>query len=430
MLDVRGRRLGMISAVLLAAVLVLAMGSSAVGQTAAAPGAVSETVPTFSGTAAKQLNEGLSVQIGSRPAGSAKYDLAVQYAADQLRQAGYQPTLQTFPVLTYEDRGSQLTVGAEQLNADTLTYSVGGQVDAPLVAAGLGQVEDFAGLDVQGKIALVKRGTLRFSDKVANAAAAGAAGVVVYNDSPGRVQGSLVRPEAVPAVTIAGEDGQRLAEQLAAGTAIAAHLAVDGAVEQRSGTNVLAELPGSRPGAGSIVIGGHLDSVAAGPGANDNASGAAVVLELARTLAAQDPALRPHTIRFALFGAEELGLFGSRYYVDQLAAADRSLIVAMLNLDMVGVGTEWRLGGDDDLVQLALGAATDLGVRALPLRGPLGSASDHASFVNAGIPSVFFYRAQDPNYHTANDRAEYVDPDALGQAGTMALHVLRDLGAR
>jgi hypothetical protein len=81
----------------------------------------------FSGAAAKQQVEALSTRIGSRPAGSANYDAAVQYAAEQFRQWGYQPTLQTFPVETYVDRGSQLEVTGGGLNgvrvaADTLVY--------------------------------------------------------------------------------------------------------------------------------------------------------------------------------------------------------------------------------------------------------------------------------------------------------------------
>jgi hypothetical protein len=96
---------------------------------------------------------------------------------------------------------------------------------------------------------------------------------------------------------------------------------------------------------------------------------------------------------------------------------------------MVGVGDAWRFGGTDDLVQLALGAANDLGQRGLPLRGPQSGASDHASFLEAGIPAVFLYRVEDPNYHTAGDVASQVDPQALGQAGTIALGVLDDLAS-
>jgi aminopeptidase YwaD len=410
---------------LLASLLVLTtLATPAHGQVAAV---------AFSGAAAKAQVDALAVQIGSRPAGSANYDRAVQYASDQLRQWGYGPTLQTFPVQTYDDRGSSLAANAastaEPLHVatDTLVYSLAGDVEAPLVAAGLGTAEDVAAVDLRGKIALLKRGTLRFSEKVANAAGAGALGVVIYNDDgSGRVQGSLIKQEAVPAVTISGDDGQRLLGLLAAGP-LQARLRVDASVEDRPTSNVVAELPGSRGDNASIVIGAHLDSVPAGPGANDNGSGSAVVLELAHTLAQIAPSQRPLTLRFVLFGGEELGLFGSRYYVNSLVADDRRATVAMINLDMVGVGNEWLFGGNDDLVQRALGASSDLGLRALPFRGPLSSASDHASFASAGVPAVFVYRSDDPNYHTANDRAEFVDADALGQAGTMVLRVVDEL---
>jgi hypothetical protein len=323
--------------------------------------------PAFSGAAAKLHNEALGEQIGSRPAGSANYDRAVQYAADQLRQWGYTPVLQSFPVDTYDDRGSRLAITAgpgtvDQPVADTLVYSVGGQVEAPLVAAGLGTPEDLSAVDVRGKVALIKRGTLRFGDKVANAASAGAAGVVVYNDVAGRLQGgSLGSSQPIPAAAISNADGQRLADQLAEGNALTVSLLVDASVLHGSSTNVVAALPGAQPSAGNVVIGAHLDSVAAGPGANDDGSGSAVLLELAHTLAqqpgsasaastmliaataptdgptptdgtgqvagaarrlsrdrvlarhkarARPGAARLYSVTFVLFGAEELGLYG------------------------------------------------------------------------------------------------------------------------
>src|SRR5438093_7818512 len=229
--------------------------------TSSAPRVLAQDASTvFSGTGAKQQVDALAVQIGSRPAGSASYDQAAQYATDQLRQWGYQPSLQSFPVQTYADRGSQVEVTSAvpsvHLAADTLTYSIGGQVEAPLVAVGLGQASEVASVDVRGKIALVQRGTLRFSEKVANAAAAGAVGVVVYNDAAGSVQGSLVGPEGVPAATISGDSGQQLLDMLAAGP-VMLRLAVDASTEQRSATNVVAELPGSRTDASVGIFGAH-----------------------------------------------------------------------------------------------------------------------------------------------------------------------------
>lgn len=413
------------SAVVAAVVLVFAAIPATVAGQDATP---------FSGAAAKQQVDVLAGQIGSRPAGSTAYDQAVDYADTQLRQWGYAPTRQTFPITVFNDLGSSVEVSSSQgsdvhMAADTLQYSIAGQIQAPLVAAGIGQIQDLANVDARGKIVLVRRGALRFSEKVANAAAAGALGVIVYNDGPGRIQGSLVEPPQVPATTLSSEDGERLVSLLAAGPVLA-NLTVETRTEQRSGTNVIAELPGSRPDAASVIFTAHLDSVPAGPGANDNGSGAGVVLELAHQLAQRSAGERPLTVRFALFGAEELGLDGSQYYVQQLAEAERLALRADINLDMVGVGDSWRFGGTEDLVQLALGAANDLGQRALPLRGPVSGASDHASFLNAGVPAVFLYRGEDPNYHTAGDTAALVDPEALRQAGAIALKVLEGVSAQ
>jgi len=453
MLAASVRRLGVSWLLVLGLVMVVLLGGVPVavaGAPSLPPAAPAATV--FAGAAAKQQVDALAGQIGSRPAGSASYDQAVQYVADQLRGWGYQPLLQTFPVQTYADRGSHVAVTASAaggdggdgtgtgtgspsqagagpvLEADTLMYAAAGDVQAPLVAAGLGHPEDFAGLDVRGKVVLLERGELRFSDKVANATAAGASGVLIANDAAGRVQGSLVEPSQIPAVTVGGADGQRLRDLLGAGP-VQVRLVVDASIEQRSGTNVVAELPGARADGPVVIFGAHLDSVPAGPGGNDNGSGSAVVLELAHTLAQRDVSQRPFGLRFILFGAEELGLYGSRAYVQQLSDAQRQAIAAMINLDMVGVGDAWRFGGTDDLVQRALGASADLGVRGLPLRGPLSGASDHASFLDAGIPAVFIYRVEDPNYHTAGDRPELVDADALGQAGSIALAVLDSLSS-
>jgi predicted dehydrogenase len=91
------------------------------------------------------------------------------------------------------------------------------------------------------------------------------------------------------------------------------------------------------------------------------------------------------------------------------------------------------LGAADPARVLCSYAATADGLaaseRALPLRGPLSGASDHASFLNAGVPAVFLYRIEDPNYHSAGDTATLVDPDALRQAGTIALKVLDGVAA-
>ncbi|MBV9547903.1 MAG: hypothetical protein JOY61_26310, partial [Chloroflexi bacterium] len=127
----------------------------ALGQTA-----TSAATEVFSGAAAKQQVVALAGQIGSRPAGSASYDQAVRYAADQLQEWGYQPLQQSFPVQTFDDRGSSLEVSstATHIEAQTLMYSAAGDVEAPLVAAGTGRTDDLSAVDARGKLVLVARG--------------------------------------------------------------------------------------------------------------------------------------------------------------------------------------------------------------------------------------------------------------------------------
>lgn len=379
-----------------------------------------ENAPTFSGASANQYVDALSVGIGSRVAGSPAQAKTHDYLSARFSELGYQVQLQPFPINAYQDRGSSIElVGAtpQSVPANTLQYSGGGTAEAVLVEAGLGRDEDFAAVDVRGNIALVTRGESRFSDKVEAATRAGAVGMIVVNNAPGNVNGSLVELSTIPAVSVSETDGVGL--RGAAGRGERVRVTVDASAEQSSGSNVIATRPG---GPETLVIGAHIDSVAAGPGANDNGSGTAVMLELARVMAA---APTPYTLTFIGFDAEEIGLIGSRHYVSALSEEQQRAIKAMINLDMVGVGTESRVGGTDALVRLAQSVGTRSGL-SLTSMGESG-ASDHAPFVRAGIPALFIHRTNDPNYHSPNDKAEYIDPANLQLAGQLSLDVIAAL---
>ena len=101
-----------------------------------------------------------------------------------------------------------------------------------------------------------------------------------------------------------------------------------------TGWNVIADWPGGDPNQ-VLMAGAHLDSVTAGPGINDDGSGTAALLEVAKTISATGFAPDKH-LRFAWFGAEELGLRGSQFYVNNLPAAERAKIKGYLNFDMTG----------------------------------------------------------------------------------------------
>ena len=158
--------------------------------------------------------------------------------------------------------------------------------------------------------------------------------------------------------------------------------------------NVIADY--SRGGARRVVmIGAHLDSVPAGPGANDNGSGTAAVLALAVQTARLEPSVN---VRFAFWGAEEVGLVGSRAYVARLSRRERARIALYVNLDMIGspnfVRFVYRAESRTRAQRLRALAARNLLVYALRSRGlaaaavQLGGRSDHAPFEAAGVTTA------------------------------------------
>jgi aminopeptidase YwaD len=363
----------------------------------------------------------LAQDIGSRPAGSDAESAAADYIADQLTSYGFNTVIDPFELQYYVEQVSHLEVlspASTTLDAITLRLSASGETSGGLLAAGIGRPEDFPPEGMAGRLALVQRGELTFSDKVANATAAGASAVIVYNNEQGAFQGDLESESAIPAVGVSREDGQRLLDLLDQGP-VSVHLLVEESLRKATSRNVVARPP---DGLCRRLVGAHYDSVEAGPGANDNASGVAALLETARVLASGDAR---EGVCFATFGAEEVGLIGSHHFVAELSMEERQTLEGMINLDMVGVGDQWWLFGSDGLVtELDAGAAA-LGLDPVPVQTSTRSSSDQNSFLDAGITAVLLHRFDDPRYHTAEDQAQFVDPQLLQQATEMALLALR-----
>jgi len=378
----------------------------------------STVVPVFDPQRALEHVRRLSVDIGPRPAGSPAEEEAARYLVQVLESYGYRVEQQSFairPTLTREVELRLRSPVARSIDAMAIVFSPAGQAEAELVYAGQGRLEEFPAA-ARGRIALVQRGGITFAEKVGNAFRAGAVAVIVFNDRPGPFLGVMPQGAALPAVAITQEDGQALMQMLLQGPVRAFLRVAEPSV--RSSYNVLARPPN---GECRLLVGGHYDSVPISPGANDNASGTATVLELARILA--DDPLRGG-VCFALFGAEEEGLLGSREFVARLNVEERPRLLAMINLDMVGVGDRWLLVGTRELVQEAAKQAEALGAAYQVGDLPPGFSSDHASFLEAGIPAVFFHRQDDPRYHSPEDKAQYVDGAALAEAARMTLAVI------
>ncbi|HEX3125954.1 MAG TPA: M20/M25/M40 family metallo-hydrolase [Thermoanaerobaculia bacterium] len=196
--------------------------------------------------------------------------------------------------------------------------------------------------------------------------------------------------------------------------------------------NVVALPPGLDPAAERhLLVGAHYDTVPTSPGANDNASGVAVLLEVARILAAR-PAKLP--VVFVVFGGEEgrpgpkhLSLAGSLHYTEALPEAEHRNLVAMLNLDMIGHGDAvlctLRINMKKGMHQRLLRLANELGVPAREYFTP--QMSDSVPFASHGIETGWLWTGVESAYHSPKDTVEKITPESIDWSGRLALAVLR-----
>ncbi|MGQ9632063.1 MAG: M28 family peptidase [bacterium] len=378
---------------------------------------------SFSAEMAMRHLEALAEGIGPRAAGTPGAERAAKYITETFQSFGYQVIQQSFQFPYFEVREKFFSIVSpeeEEIKLQALIYSPSGEAVAGVAFAELGRREDFLEHPVRGKIALIRRGEITFRQKVGNAAEAGALAAIVYNNEPGEVIGTLLEPTRIPAGTISGIDGERLRKWLTSEEVVAKfHLTT--VFETRTSANIIARWPGTE--APSIIVGGHYDSIPEGPGANDNASGVSVVLELARTFAGTEVARQTE---FVAFGGEEFGLFGSRHLVESMGGNDLRGLKAMINFDQVGIGERLTVGGEEQLTALArnFGGEIDQNVE---ITGGRDGRSDHAHFASYGVPVLFFNRPDDPYYHTARDTVDKVQLSALERTGLIAQRVLRHI---
>lgn len=357
-----------------------------------------------------------------RVAGTDQEEAAVKYIRKQFESYGYKTEIQTF---TFNDYTAPHTIKlavdsfTQRLNPLAFEYSVDGDVSGEVISAGLGKANELKHLDLTGKIALLQRGDISFGDKISNVTARGAVGVIIYNNADGSILGSLgsENESSTPAVLLTKTEGDTLVNHLNKNPKAHVSLKIEGAkTGNNTSHNVIAtktptnhktdkKLLKNKATNEIIVIGSHHDSVAGAPGANDDASGTAMTLELARVLKNIPSETE---IRFITFGAEEVGLIGSTHYVENLSKDEISRIVANFNLDMVGSKDAGELilqtiDNKPNLVtELAQVASTKLNGEPTPFNQ--GDSSDHVPFSKAGIPAaLFIHNPAEPWYHTSDD---------------------------
>ncbi|MCP5480006.1 MAG: M28 family peptidase [Spirochaetales bacterium] len=389
-------------------------------------------------------------------------------------------------------------------NAVPMPLSRPGEAEGPLIYGGMcidaPDRDDFAGLDVRNRIVLCLRygpggkenetyaREITFQHKFKAISERGAAGVVFLgtSDSPGaraeafsRVSFSpgpiavfLDAPAFFDEIDFLEEDEQRLlrGEPSEHRGALLGRLRVrsDFRTAFHLGTNVGAYLRPFRSDQRLIVLGAHLDHLGPGyfsslgeadqihNGADDNASGTALVLGMGLALRSWDsghseapPGVGSEhwpddfNVLFLHFDGEERGLLGSRRFVGSRYFAPQQT-VAMLNYDMVGrlrpdkglalqgadtAGSQWR-----EVIQIAYDRA---GLKqaedpdAFPLRlipGGYGP-SDHSSFYEKGVPVAFFFTGSHPQYHTPDDDFDLLNTDGMARIGVMAFSMIDQLSA-
>ena len=365
--------------------------------------------------------EHLCSRIGPRQAGTASEKQAVQYAVDHFAECGYETRMQPFDYTGWQTKGSTVFVHEQgrqrRLAGLALGWSPKGSVTGSVVDAGYGTARELESSAVKGRIALVSNASapgskpLHRSEKYGYAFRAGAKGFLLYSDKPGGVvpMGSVNLSSSagpIPAAGISYEDGMHIRRQAAR---VTVEISVDSRVEQTTSYNGLGLKTGDSTG--EIVVCAHIDTWQC-PGAYDNGSGTAMVLELARLLSRYE--LR-RSLRFAVFGAEELGLFGSTQYVADLAGA--SGITAVFNCDCSAIRDGQPsivTSGNPSLYAFA----EDIRCRLrfpLSIRDERMSYSDHQPFQEIGVPcaNVVSRGAQYAFAHTAFDTLDKVSPEAF-----------------
>ena len=157
------------------------------------------------------------------------------------------------------------------------------------------------------------------------------------------------------------------------------------------------------------------------PGATDNGAGIAVLLTIAQEL--QDQPL-PFGLRIIAFGSEELGLKGSRFYLDALSAEERRQLVAMLNFDALGSGRIIQVLGSSQLSGRVSVIAAGADIEVMRVGEIQGATSDHASFDRFLIPNIMFASDDFSRIHTPDDNLDIVDPRFLGEAAALGIALL------
>lgn len=391
------------------------------------------------GKAAQAMLTRLCDDFGGRLTGSAANRGALDQLAAELRALGLQPEYESFRMPGWErgdDRATLVQPFGRALRVAALSYSQPHEAfEAPVADIGAGRPEDYPA-EARGAIGLLDPSTpLQARVFVQTAAERGLRGILFINREGGgqllaRTGSFIGEPLPLPVYSLAQEEGRWLQRLLKRGKAVRVRMETRSRCREVETANLVVRLPGRS--AERIVIGAHFDSWDLGQGTLDNGIGTAQLFALAHALRGRD---LQRTIELHWFNGEEQGLWGSRHAAARLGDTP---VVAMINLDMVGVPVAVNAVGDETLVPVLerWNAGRGNAKLAQGVQNINWFGSDHTPYQLAGVRTITFNapipRESVRYYHdladTIDKLPEQIVVDSSAVIGDLVLALAADPG--
>lgn len=380
------------------------------------------------------------VAVGPRYHGSENDHKAANYILRKFKENGLFTTVEEFTSPCFEEIDFSLKIlepTEKNIKCMPIWYcppTPAKGITAELEYVGTARKNDYLNKKVENKIIIFKRDPKEmkenFWEEACIASRNGAVGAIMVNFDPYPFRTTLetgyfdpqrrlqpIKPRPLPILIISSDDGEYILNSME-NHKVKVHMKAITSTKDKPSKNVRGLLTGTKRPEEKVLVVAHRDSAGV-PGADDNASGTAVMMEVARVLSKRKP---ERTVEFVSLGAEEgIGSMGSLAYV-RMHKEELDRILCVINIDGVGFGHLWVVEGgrwlDREvkttkwLNQLITEVAKKLGYVVYPGYCSYGS-SDEGRFIDAGVDAAWLWRPALPYFHTEKDTPDTIDPNVL-----------------